>query len=314
MANKIQRSSLRSGPGSLTYDTLELHCKEDIKCSVKNETMRPKFAVFGEGGPRLVDSTCEIGFTPPGRITLAIINMLFPAAFRNPVMGSRIFPAADVALTILGVDGNKLTFPNAALTGVPELILTPSETAFGEATFTALIKDNTERVTPGSMYTAATAAWAGTLDDADVIMVPYDGVWNGLSIPTQNGFKVKCEIETQAVKVDGIGTVDMILTGVSWSASCVPVGWSAADLLSAVRPEGLNIGAPLRQGRNLTITGLAGGLTVTLYDAAIIEGGARWHVSDPRCDEITFVASREIAGIAPGTTIGKLAEIAITAA
>ena len=314
MANKVSRSSLLSGPGSLLFGSNKYFSKEAINASVKLETFQPEIATHGKGAQRISDATCEIKFTPTGRITAAILADLWPAAFRTPVVGTRVFPAADVALLIHGVDGSQLTFPNAAITNMPELVLSPSATAIGEATFAALIKDDTERVTAGSMFATATAAWSETFTDADIVCVPYSGVWGTTVLSTKDGFKVSFSVETEAVVVDGVGTVDYRLKSVTATASCTPLDWSAADLMAAIRPEGLALGSTLRQSKNLVITGAAGGLICTLYDAVISEGSANWHPTDPRSGDVSFVSSRDLTGVAPATTLGAVFALAIAGA
>lgn len=308
----ISRSALQRGPGSLTYGSDTFFSQEDITASVKLETWRPKISTHGEGAPRIADATGEIAFTPTGRITAAIIAALFPAGFRNPVVGARVFPAVDAPLLIHGVDTKKLQFTNAALTKMPGLKLTPKATAFGEAMFTALNKDNTARETAGSFYTVPTAgAWAGTFNDAEVIAVPYAGVFGTTPILTEDGWSVEFDVQLNPVVVDGIGTVDFEVSSVSAKASCKPVGMSADALLAEVRPEGLVLGSSLRQTKNLVITGLAGGLIVTLYDVALLEGPASWGANSGRVGEITFEASRQLTGTAPSTTMGAVFAVAL---
>lgn len=311
----IQRSALQRGPGSLQYGaSLKLFSQEDITAAVKLDTWRPKISTHGEGAPRIADATAEISFTPTGRITADIIAALFPAGFRNPVVGARVFPASDTALLIHGVDGAKLSFPNAALTKMPDLTLSPRGTAFGEAMFTALIKDNTARETAGAFYTSpASATWAETFTDSQIVSVPYAGVWGSLAIPNEEGWKVSFELQMEAVKVDGIGTVDYTVTGVTAKATCKPSAMSAAVLLGALRPEGLALGSTLRESKNLVITGLAGGLIVTLYDAVLTEGPAQWGATSTRTGEITFEASRVLTGEAPATTLGAVFAVSIAA-
>lgn len=311
----VSRSSLQRGPGSLMYGaSLKLFSQEDINAAVKIETWRPKVSTHGEGAPRISDATGEISFTPTGRITSAIIAALYPAGFRNPVVGARVFPSTDTALLIHGVDQAKLSFPNAALTKMPDLTLSPKGTAFGEAMFTALIKDATARETAGAFYTVPTAAaWAETFTDAEIIAVPYAGVWGSTAIPNEEGWKVSFDIAMEAIKVDGIGTVDYSITGVTAKATCKPSTMSAAALMAALRPEGLMLGSSLRQGSNLVITGLSGGLVVTLYDAVMTEGPAVWGASASRSGEVTFEASRQLTGESPSTTMGAVFDITIAA-
>jgi len=312
----IARATLQRGPGSLLYGAaLKMFSQEDITASVKPETWRAKVSTHGETAPRLSDVIGEVTFTPTGRISTDLIAGLYPAGFRNPTVGARVFPASDTALLIHGIDQSKLQFTNAALTKMPDLTLSPKATAFGQATYTALIKDNTPRETVGSFYTTPTAAaWAETFDDDDIVAVPYAGAWNSISILTEDGWKVSFEVQMQPVYVDGIGTVDYEITGVTARATCKPVNMTAAVLMTQLRPEGLALGSSLRQTKNLVITGTLGGLIVTLYDAALMEAPAVWSPGQPRAGEIGFEASRVLTGVSPNTTMGAVFEIAIAAA
>jgi hypothetical protein len=311
----VSRSALQRGPGSLTYGGLALLSAEDITASVKLETWRPKISTHGEGAPRVADATAEISFTPTGRITAAIVAALFPAGFRSPVVGARAFPAADVPLLIHGVDGAKHQFANAAPTKMPDLALSPKGTAFGEAMFTALVADNTPPETAGAFWSTPDAeAWSKPFSDSDIIAVPYTGSWGGgPPIHTEEGWKVTFEVGLEPVKVDGVGTVDFEVTNVTVKATCRPVAMTAAQLAAALRPEGLVRGSSLRQGKDLVITGLSGGLTVTLYDAVMTEGPAVWGANASRAGEVTFEASRQLVGSAPSTTLGPVFDIGIVA-
>jgi hypothetical protein len=308
----IARGNILTGPGTLLYGTgPTLFSQENIEASCNPETWRPQISTHGQGAPRISDAIAEITFTPAGQISADLLTLLFPAAFRNPSVGSRVFPASDTALLVHGIDGSKLTFPNAALTKMPDLVLSPKATAFGQAAFTALVKDNTARTATGAFFSSTTGAWSETFDEGLVVAVPYAGAWNSIDIPTEDGWRVSFEVQTEPIYVAGIGTVDYRITGVTARASCVPVGISASALLTQLRPEGLALGSTLRQSEDLVITGEVGGLLVTLKDAALLTGGSRWGASVLRSNEIGFEASREFSGESPNTTLGAVFDIAI---
>lgn len=311
----IDRSTLLRGPGSITYDGNTFYSKEDIAATVSLVTWRPVVSTHGAGAPRLSDATAEITFTPTGRVTAAIIAALYPDALRDPVVGSRLFPATDKPLLIHGVDQSKLQFENAALLRMPSLSLTPTATAYGPAAFSALIKNSAAREAPGAVYTSpAAAAWQGVFDDGDIIAVPYSGTWGNTEIATEDGWSIEFDVGVEPVVVDGIGTVDYRVTGVAARATCRPVAMSAAALMASLRPEGLALGSSLRQTKDLVITGAAGGLVVTLHDAAMLSGSASWGNASGRVGEVSFEASRQLAGTAPATTMGAVFEIAVSAA
>jgi hypothetical protein len=308
----VQRSALIRGPGCAVYDGTTLHAQEAITADVKLTTWRPKTATHGDGAPRIVDAVGEISFNPTGKISAAILAIFFPDIFKNPAQGSRAFPAQDKAMLIHAKAGDKLQFTNAALTGMPVIALTPTATAFGPVTFSAVIKDNTPRETAGAFYTVpASATWEYPLLDDDVVL-PYSATWNNLSIITETGWRVTPTVQLNPITVDGIGTLDFEILGVSVKATCKPSAWTAQQLLTALRPEGIAIGSSLRLGKDLVITAAApGGLEVTLYDAVVSAAPASYAPNAPRAGEITFEASRTFVGEEPSTTLGKLFDVTI---
>jgi len=308
----VQRAALIRGPGCAIYDSVTLHAQEAITADVKVSTFRPKTATHGDGAPRILDAVGEVTWNPTGRISTEILAIFFPEIFKNPSQGARVFPAQDKALLIHAKAGDKLQFANSALTGMPVIALTPSATAFGPVTFSAVIKDNTPRETAGSFYTIPqTASWAYPLLDDDVVL-PYSATWNNLSIITETGWRITPTVQLNPITVDGIGTVDFEILGVSVKASCKPSAWTASQLLTSLRPEGIAIGTTLRLGKDLVITAAApGGLVVTLYDAVLSAAPAAYAPNAPRAGEITFEASRTFVGEAPSTTLGKLFDVTI---
>lgn len=311
----IQRSAILTGPGTLKYGTQPtIFSQENIEAVLNLETWRPQISTHGQGAPRLSDAVAEITFTPAGQISADILAALYPAAFRNPSVGTRIFPATDTVLLVHGIDKSKLTFASAALTKMPDLVLSPKATAFGQAAYTALIKDNTARTAIGAFYSSTTGDWSETFDEALVAAVPYSAAWNSLDIPTEDGWRVTFEVQMEPIYIDGIGTVDYRLTGVTVRATCTPAGIEAGDLLAEMRPEGLALGATLRQTEDLVITGETGGLIVTLKDAALLTGSSRWGNNVLRAGEIGFEASRAITGESPAQTLGAVFDISVSPA
>lgn len=292
----IQRQSVIDGPGTVTFGALKLHAEEGIDAKVKLDTYRPTVATHGETAPRLRDATGEITFKPSGRITQAIIDALYPAALRNPTINASMHGTTDTATVIHSTAGKQVTFVNTALGGLPELTLSPSSTALGALTLNALIGNGVARTAVGSFYTKADAAWGEVFPESEIITVPYTGVWNGTTYYTEAGWKVAFDLKLNPRYVSGQGTIDNKFANLTVRASTTPVNVTAGDLLDALRPEQLALGANMRRGENLVITGATGGLIVTLYDATLIEGPCQWGPTRLRAGEIGFEASRQISG------------------
>lgn len=308
---KVQRAALIRGPGCIRYDDLTIYASAEITAAISTGIWRPTVSTHGEGAPRISDATAEITFTPCGQITAALIDILFPVAYKSPVLGARAFPPADAPLLIHGKMGDKTLFGNAAITGLPELILTPTATAFGQATFTAAIKDNMSRDEEGSFITYPAASEWDYLFADDQITVPYSGKWGAQDIITQDGWRVAFAIGLAPVIVDGIGTVDFELQSVTVTATCTPSAMTMQGLAQALRPEGLALGSSMRLGRDLRITGAAGGLDVTLCDAVMTSGPGQWAPAAPRAGTVTFEASRAINGEGASANFGPLFDVAI---
>jgi len=307
----ITRQSIIDGPGSLVYGTTKLFAKETISATIELDMWRPDIQTHGLGAPRLRDATGTVAFTPAGRIDAALAALYWPAALRTPVPGTHLFGSADVALAIHSCAGKKITFTNAAPTALPEIILSPRETAIGEVTYTCLIGNGLARTATGSFYTAADAAWTEAFDDGGIIAVPYTAVWGtggtAVTLFTAEGWRVTFDLQTTPRYIDGIGTIDHVLESLVVRASCRPVNLTASSLVSYLRPEGLALGATMRQSKDLVITGATGGLVVTLYDAVCVAGPCQWGKSELRAGEVGFEASARIAS----STMGAIFAVAI---
>jgi hypothetical protein len=292
----ITRQSVIDGPGTVTFGALKLHAEDNIDAVVKLDTWRPSIATHGDAGPRLKDATGEITFKPTGRITQGIIDALYPTALRSPTINTSMHGAADVATIIHSTAGKKVTFTSTALGSLPELTLSPAQTAIGSVKLNAVIGNGLERTAASSLYVAADLAWSEVFPESEIICVPYTGVWNSQTFYTEDGWKVAFDLGLEPRYVDGIGTIDHKFKSLTVRASCKPVNITAGALLGFMRPQGLALGANMRQTQNLVITGASGGLIVTLYDAVLMQGPCQWGKTRLNVGEIGFEASRLISG------------------
>jgi hypothetical protein len=213
----------------------------------------------------------------------------------------------DVAAGREGDLAARIAQARGALAGLPELTLSPQGTALGQVTLNALIANGVERTATGAFYTTASSAWSETFLDAEIIAVPYTGVWNSVTFYTEDGWKVSFDLQLVPRYVDGIGTIDFKVAGLTVRASCKPVNITEANLLAYQRPEGLALGSTMRMSKDLVITGATGGLIVTLYDAVMLKGPCQWGKTSLRAGEVGFEASRQITG----GTLGALFAISI---
>lgn len=289
----IARNSIVRGPGSVSLGAQQFLDKSGISAEIAIETFDIPVQGIGSIDQRIKDAMGKISFTPAGNITAGILTALYP--HQNPTIGSSLFGDTDVAAVVHSMAGTKVTFASAALTRMPSLKLSAINTAFGAAEITAVVANNTARSTANSLYTIASEAWAGAITRADWKTAPYVGAWGTAitGIIGADGWDVDIEMGVSPVAVDGEGTIDMTLTGVTVRAKCRPVGLAETllDSMALQGAAGALVGSTLRLGNDLTIAA-TGGLTVILKDAALVRGPLAWGDGQLRVNEIGFIANR----------------------
>lgn len=300
----ITRESIVRGPGTVKLGSDQFFDKDGIEAALEISTYDVPVGLYGNVDTRRQDIVGRISTTPSGRINAAILSALFP--YGNPVIGSSLGGSSDTALEVHSLAGTKVTFHSAFLSAMPQLRLTPRETAFGGAAeFIALQKNGVTRTADNSLYTVAASPWSGTFDKSDIKSVPYTAAWGESSpwdsIKTANGWTVAFDLGIEPVVEDTEGTIDYLLTSVTCTATCQPLGLSEANILDGLKAQGSGnaIGGSMRTSNDLVITG-TGGLTVTLKEAALIQGPLGWGNTRLRAGEIQFVSHRSISSGTPG--------------
>jgi hypothetical protein len=298
------RESILRGPGSITYDSQTVFDRDGIDAAIEPTTFDVMTSLHGVVDTRLADAVGSVSLTPSGRATAGLLAMLFP--YGNPTIGASMGGATDKPLAVHSLSGRKLTMHAAYLTQLPQLRLSARQTLFGGAAqFTAVLKNGVARTDANSMYTIADDPWDGDYAPADVKTLPHTAAWGAGApwdaIKTAEGWTIDFEIGTEPVLDDAEGTIDHILTSVTARARCRPIGLTEANVLDALKVQGADnaIGTSRITGNNLVIQA-AGGITVTLHNAGLVEGPVRWGNTDLRIGEIGFVAHRSFTEGAPG--------------
>lgn len=309
----ISRSTVIRGPGTVTLGSTQIFDRDGIKADVKIETFGVPVSAYGEVDTRRRGRTAEISFRPSGAITAGILTALYPHG--TPNIGASLMGATDTACIVHSLAGQKVTFHSAALMRMPSLRLSSSETAFGgEAQVIAVNKNNVAAVTDNSLYTVASEAWAGAFDTANIKGGVYTGTWGtgggAVTLRTMEGWTVEFDMQAEAQQCDGLGIYDYVLGGVTVRAKCVPIGISESDLLGYMNLQGTNcvIGGTMRPSKDLVIAA-TGGLTVTIREAALVQGPMDWGQNKLRAGEIGFIGHRTITGGVPV----QLFSVALTA-
>ena len=302
----VTRQSIIRGPGTVTFGGVNIFDADGITAEIESSTKDVPSSISGKLDTIKTDQIGRISLKPVGNLSEDLLAVLFPAWAQTPAIGHSLFGSADAPLAVASRAGTKVTFAAAALTQCPELKLSPVETAFGQAQFTALVPNGklpTDATT--KFYTVAAAAYAdGEAPRSGLSGFHYAGTFGQLSIPdTLDGWTVNAELQTEPVISDSQGTIDYTLTGVTVRASCTPLGLSESQLLAAL-PVLSARGASLA-GENDLVIASTGGLTVTLKCASLVTGPIQWGATQLRAGQIGFVANVD-------PTDGSLFEVSYT--
>ena len=298
----INRTNILRGPGTVIFNTgndaQTIFDATGITADVESSSQEIPSSVSGAIDTIKTDQVGTIRLTPCGQLSDDLLALLYP--YGTPSIGARVFPDADVPLTVHSVAGTKVTFVNAALTTMPPLRLSPVQTAFGEAVFTALLGLGKKPSDTNSFFTTAAASYtAGGPDPTGIVGVQYAATFGSLNIlDTLDGWTVTPEIQLKPVTTDLLGTVDYTVSGVTCTATCTPLGLTESQLLGAL-PIAKDRGSSLKGAADLVITG-AGGLTVTLKNATMLRGPLQWGNTTLRAGEVQFTAHRAFTNGAPG--------------
>ena len=298
----INRTNILRGPGTVIVgtgnDAQTIFDATGITADVESSSQEIPSSVSGAIDTIKTDQIGTVKLTPCGQLSADLLALLYP--YGTPTIGARVFPDADVPLTVHSVAGTKVTFVNAALTTMPPLLLSPVKTAFGEAVFTALLGLGKKPSDSNSFFTTGSATYAaGGPDPSGIVGVQYAATYGALSIlDTLDGWTVTPELELEPVTTDLLGTVDYTIKGVKCTATCTPLGLTEAQLLGAL-PIAKDRGSSLKGASDLVIAG-TGGLTVTLKNATMLRGPLQWGNTTLRAGEVQFTAHRAFSSGTPG--------------
>ncbi len=293
---QIVRSSIISGPCLIQFAGQKFWSKGDVSLDFKISQIPIPTASFGEVDQRVEDREVEVVFEPSGAMTAAVALVLWPYA--STAVGASLFNVGgDRALEIFGRNGRKITVHAAAITKMPVIRLGVSATAIGSLTFTGLCKDNTDPGAAGAYYTEAAVAYPGDagFNVADIKTAAASAAW-GASSPwnsflSESGFEISFDLGLARQKVDGIGTMDMTFQSLGVTLKAVPVGPSAADIMSRMLPTSA-LGTSLASADNLVVT--AGNVAVSISKPGLVDSGLAFGAAVKRIKATTWRATRTI--------------------
>lgn len=208
---------------------------------------------------------------------------------------------AQEQLTILSSDGSQYVFDVAAVSEMPDIIASTTETLFGAVTFDLFRGANIAATTANSLFTLTTgvAFTEPGLDGAQILTQPYTFTWGAapwVGLETVNGFRWSFPMSTEEVGDNTNGPQARRITNIGCRVSCQPIGLTEQNVIDrlAIQGAGAQIGAELGGVDDFVMTGT--GVTVTAKGAGLLAAPTSFDRSADRIGELEFVANRTFAG------------------
>lgn len=205
-------------------------------------------------------------------------------------------------LTIQSIDGRLITFPNVAISKMPNLSLSTTKTVAGAMTFQAYRADGLDWSAANSFYTDVANPWPGdnTFNPQNILTGEISASWRGMAAPwaafdTKDGWTVEFDMELYREEVDNVGLVAHKLKNLIVRAKATPVGMGYGDFANSLKIQGAGAarGASLGAlGADLLLSAVAANLGVKLTQAALVGGPALYSTTLDRIGELTWEATR----------------------
>jgi len=295
--------SIYRGRAIVTYDGATLYSNAAVNVTTKTDYFDIPVAGLGVIDRHIKQVITEVTLTPHGEITATILSKLFPHTAATP--GSSAMPATDKSLVVWPANGKeKLTFKNAFVSKMPDLLLSTVKTALGQVTFTAIGTNAEAWSAAGHFVDLADAAFTDTgVSATGVKTVAYTASLGALGAPwnailTKSGWTISFDVGLDAQEEDTIGIFDHLYNGqAKISAKCNPIGLKVTDLhaLKLLQGSGAARGASgtsLKQA--LTITGGSGNPILVVNNCMLEAAAHKYDIGD-RVENLELVTVRSLS-------------------
>ena len=294
----FDRTTIVRGPCKITYDGATFYSKGGVTMTLTNSTFDKETDAYGVAGRGKTDLMITVEFEPVGEIES--LTVLFP--YGSTTIGASIFTGSDKPLVIVSASAT-YTIKCAAITQMPSIRMTATNTAFGSVQFTGILDKTTgDPDDIASYYAIGAGASIGTAFDPSLMLTgpcyAETGFLNsGTAFYSETGFEVSFDQSNTPILVDGFGTVDMALANLGATITFTPTGLAESSGDGGF--DGFQIGADLPSESLLIVCGVTGGLTIDFLAAQIIDQQRRFSPSENRLGQITMQALRTFSTGAP---------------
>jgi len=284
----IDRTTIFSGPGYITYRSATILCDGPITVTLITETIPGTATGFGRVKKIRKNTRVEVTAKPARWTNLAV---LFPYA--STQIGKSIFGATDYPLVVVPVSGRGITIVNAAITGLGSLSLgaTPAGgNPIGQVTWTGIVANNSDPSDMGNYFTDADEApLPSSVTLSDWKTGAYSASYNSNTFYSQGGFNIAFQLGLQPVETNNEGVVDMLLQSLEATCTVDPVGINLTDLIGWIGSVGPGGSEP---AYDLAISGPA---NVTLVNCTVDTVQGRWGDTLQQAGPLQFSTLRKVA-------------------
>src|SRR6266404_63490 len=293
------------GPAIVTWNGKSFYSKAGIKADFKRNTFKIETDFDGEIDERVKTQVTEVSLQPDGQIS--DLNKYFPYAVG--AIGKSIFGAAALPLFVrtkfcgASNSGQTITYPRAAVSKLPQLRLKPTDTLFGDMTFSCLGVPTVQPNTATAWQTIADSAFAdATFDETKIVTDIYTAAYGSApynAIGSMAGFEVDTAMATEIITADDFGVVDMILKSLTVTAKFAPGNLTQAQVSALLNAQDTGYVFPgqslSKSNTDLVITGSGNNgltLTVTVKNAGPKQAVFMYSTGKHRFDAVEFTSKR----------------------
>ena len=244
-----------------------------------------------------MNETIKLTFTPVGE--WEELDVLWPYATTK--LGSIVNDNSD--LIIYTAAGKRLTFHNAVVAKMPNIILSSVKTLIGQVEIDCYLKNNTDPEDADARWNIADDLLADTTFNPDnVLTQPYSASW-GTAPPwddfeTKEGFTVDFAETFELVHTDSLGNVATRLSGLGVTVKAQPLGISEEQMLEKLLLQGTGaVRGRSLSGDDLIIQGTS--VYVRINKASLRNSVQHFAANLERIGELTWSANRKfVSGVA----------------
>jgi len=199
---------------------------------------------------------------------------------------------------------NQITFPVAAVVGMPSLEFSATATLFDTVTFECFRKNNAAWSDANSLYSVAFVPYAPSGPDPTLVkQQSYTAQWGAVapfsSFTARGSIKVRFNLGLAATETDAVGIVSRKITSLTAAITCSPAGMSEDQLVTYLDLQGVGAARGAERTKNdFIVSGANGDVFARFYDAALRDVPEQFDATNPRAGELSWETSRKItAGV-----------------